>query len=159
MGAGRDDEDSEEAEVTTHMTVDRPRRLQAANVKLKREDPDAGLIRCPACGCGVSVGTRGCSVTTCTNASSKHMSKSGRRGARERERERQWERQREREGQRERERERERETEREWERKRERERRREKTVQRLTQASIRPRGGASVLTRLYLFVFLFMRRY
>ena len=88
MGAKGDHGEGSKEVVVTNATSHRPRRLQAANVRLKREDLDAGLIRCPACECGVSVGTRGCSVTTCTNASPKHVSKSGRRGARERERER-----------------------------------------------------------------------
>jgi hypothetical protein len=45
----------------------RPSRRQK-HVRVKHEDAEEGLIRCPSCGSGVAASMRGCSLTTCRAA-------------------------------------------------------------------------------------------
>ena len=59
-------EEAPEAEIVADSAPRRPTRFPRP-VKLKREEPDIGLIRCPVVECrsGVNTSERGCNLATC----------------------------------------------------------------------------------------------
>ena len=60
-------EDVEVEELRGERSNARPKRTAQLPVRVKHEDPDCGLIRCPECRGGMLVSERGCNVVTCRN--------------------------------------------------------------------------------------------